>query len=230
MAVGGMNPVRMAFCACCIGLLLGPVAMAAETAARQSPVSGVVQAPADAIRRLGASTASMQADLVLDINCPHCADVFSSAMSDLGKHADAGTVEVVVRWWPRPRDPLASDLIGHVLATANRTEFRLLSSLVVGTPEGRGWLFLRSRLAELVDPPVIEERMAANKPAIDQVLQDDGRRIMRWSIKAVPCLILSDRKGAERGRWEGKQFDVAAAMRVAGAGIPSVQQASEVAK
>lgn len=212
---------------CCTGPMLLPAVMATETTVAQSPVVQVVRSHSDAVRRLGSVSAPMQVDLVLDINCPHCADIFSSAMSDLGKHAEAGAVEVVVRWWPRPRDPLATDLIAHVLATANRTEFRLLSSLVVGTQEGRGWLFLRSRLAELVDPPVIEDRMAANKSAIDQVLQDDGRCILLHSIKKVPCLILSDRDGVERGRWEGKQFDVAAAMLVAGAARQSAPLASE---
>ncbi len=125
---------------------------------------------------------------------------------------------MVIRWWPRPRDPEANDLIAHILATAHPQEFRLLSSLVVGTPAGRGWQFLRPRLSELVEPTTIEQRLEANRPAIAQIMREDGDQIARWSLTSTPCLILTDRTGAVRGRWEGQAFAVEPALGLIAAG------------
>ena len=160
------------------------------------------------MRRWGPASAPLQFDFLIDINCAHCADQFSATLATVQPYVDAGTAEVVVRWWPRPRDAAASDLITHVLATADQQEFRLLSSLVVGTPEGRTWQFLRPRLAELVDPAAIEQRLPERRGAIAQILAADAAHIARWSITAVPSLIVTDRASAVRGRWDGKQFQL----------------------
>jgi len=186
-----------------VALVLLAVGLAAgETATVVQPV------PVAAVRQLGTGKASATVDLVLDINCLHCAEVFSPTMLALQHFAAAGAIDVTVRWWPRPREVQSTDLISHILAAPNATEFRLLSSLVVGTPAGRDWQFLRPRLAELIEPSIVERRYEANREAIAGLLAEDAAFVKRWSLRHVPTIILQGRDGTLLGRWEGLQVDL----------------------
>lgn len=177
--------------------------------ARSAAVSvdpAVVEA-VDGLRRLGSPHAAYVLEVAIDLHCPHCAVSQGPLLDALRRAIDAGRVEVVLRFLTRRSAPSGRDLAGHVLAAADPAQARLLSSLLLGTPEGRGWQGVRTRVAEVVDPVPVEAARAARSAAIDAVLDGDGTRLRALGARSTPFAALSHRGAEPFLRWNGDAFD-----------------------
>ena len=162
-----------------------------------------------ALRRWGSPQAPLQAELVIDINCAHCGDIFVPTFVALEPSLTAQKISVNVRWILRPTEPAARDLVMHVLSASDVDQCRLLGSLLIGTPAGRNWRMMRTRLSEIINPDAIEQRYAEVKSAIEVVLQRDAEWLSVHSVVQVPTFIVFNADGLEVKRWSGKDFNLA---------------------
>lgn len=167
----------------------------------------------DQLRRQGSPNAAYVLEVAIDLHCPHCAVTHGPLLDALRRSIDAGRVEVVYRFLTRRSDPTGRDLAAHVLACRDATQARLLTSLLLGTPEGRGWAEVRSRVAEVADPAAIEAMRAGSAAAIEAVLAQDGERLRALHAKSTPFAVISHRGVEPYMRWDGDAFDPKAIAR-----------------
>lgn len=201
----------------------GPEAPPAEPAvgaffaqpARPAPSAAPTPAMAaiDQLRRQGSPNAAYVLELAVDLHCPHCAATQGPLLDALRRSIEAGRVEVVYRFLTRRSDPTGRDLAAHVLACRDPAQARLLTSLLLGTPEGRGWAEVRARVAEVADPAAIEAMRAGSAAAIETVLAQDGERLRALHARTTPFAAIAHRGAEPYMRWEGDAFDPQAIAR-----------------
>lgn len=185
----------------------------------QPPRSGQVavttpaMAAIDALRRRGSANAAYVLEIAIDLHCPHCAATHGPLMDALRRPVEAGRVEVVHRFLTRRSDPSGRDLAAHVLASRDHAQASLLTSLLLGTPAGRGWADVRSRVAEVADPAAIAAMRSASAAAIDAVLSQDGERLRAVGARTTPFAAISHRGSDPYMRWDGDAFDPQAIAR-----------------
>jgi len=160
----------------------------------------------DLLRRQGSAQAAYVLELAIDLHCPHCAAAQGPLMDALRTRLDRGFVEVVHRFLTRKSDPSGRDLLRHVLAAGDPVQAGLLTSLLLGTPEGRGWAEVRPRVAELADPGVIEATLARRGAAVEALLDADGARLRELRARGTPFAALSRRNGELIMRWDDRAF------------------------
>jgi hypothetical protein len=184
---------------------------------QQGRPAAVVSTPAmqviDGLRRQGSPSSAYVLEVAVDLHCPHCSATYGPLFDALRRHIDAGRVEVVSRFLTRRSDPTGRELAAHVLAAQDATQARLLTSLLLGTPEGRGWTEVRSRVAEVADPVGIEAMRGGSRQAIDAVLAQDGERLRLLHARSTPFAAISHRGAEPYMRWEGDAFDPQAIAR-----------------
>ncbi|MDW8373780.1 MAG: thioredoxin domain-containing protein [Planctomycetota bacterium] len=179
---------------------------AADTA---SPPAAAMAAIA-ARRTLGRPDAPQIIDIIVDPHCARCAALHHPLRQALAPAIADGRVQLRTRFLLRARVPSAAELARHALASADAREFALLLAVILGSPEERGWAALRARVAEVLDPAAIEARLAAEQPLIDAVLAEDQRWLAAQRLGRAPAVVLTDRDGRPRSRWEGPAVDPAA--------------------
>ncbi|MEK7414435.1 MAG: thioredoxin domain-containing protein [Planctomycetota bacterium] len=195
-----------------VGSFFGPQGSATVAAM----VDPTLLSSIDSVRRLGSDKAPMIVEVAIDLHCPHCATALTPLMRRLKPLANAGRIEVIERFMLRRSNPHGAELAGHVLAAGTSTQFQFLVSLLVGSRDDAGWMSVRSRVAEIADPILIETAYAANRQVITAVLDADGARLNKLQVRQTPFVVLSKRTGEELHRWVGDQVDPAAIV----AGIP----------
>jgi protein-disulfide isomerase len=179
----------------------------------QTAVGTPAMAAIDALRRQGSANAAYVLEVAIDLHCPHCAATFGPLNDALRRSVEAGRVEVVYRFLTRRSDPSGRDLAAHVLASRDATQARLMTSLLLGTPEGRGWAEVRSRVAEVADTAAIASMRSASAAAIDAVLAQDGEHLRTLGAQTTPFAAMSHRGSKPYLRWEGDAFDPQAIAR-----------------
>jgi hypothetical protein len=167
----------------------------------------------DAARRWGSPQSAYLLEVAVDPHCAHCAETLAPLMSSLQRAIDSGRVEVAWRFLVRPSAPTGRELAAHMLASGDHDQLRLLASLLVGTPEGRGWETVRARVAELTDADALHAARERDRAAIDALLDEDAAVLGQRRIRTTPSAIMLRRTGDEMLRWEGKAFDPAAPAR-----------------
>ncbi len=179
------------------------------------PVQAVVtiDPQLDALRRQGSPQAAYVLEVALDLHCAHCAATAGPFATTLRRAINEGRVEIVTRFLTRRSAPTGADLARHVLAAADPAQARLLTSLLLGTPEGRGWDAVRSRVAEMTDPSGLEGSLAARGVDIDALLAADAARLQQLGIRTTPAAVIFRRSGDEIARWIGPAFDPEAMLR-----------------
>ncbi len=181
-----------------VGEFLGPA---------RSPVVVAVDPALDRLRRQGSPQAAYVLELAIDLHCPHCAAAQGPLMEALRRPIAEGRVEVVDRFLCRRSAPTGRELARHVLAARDASEARLLTSLLLGTPEGRGWAQVRSRVAEIADPATLDATLAGRSAAVDALLDADAERLRVLRARATPFAALSRRGGELMQRWDDRAFD-----------------------
>lgn len=176
----------------------------------EAPPPAVLDPRIDALRREGSPDSPFVLEAAIDLHCPHCAAAHGPLMAALRERIAAGRVEVVLRFLTRRSAPSGRELAGHALATGDPARTRLLLSLLLGTPEGRGWAAVRSRVAELADPAAIEAAYAADRAAIEGLLDADNARLRELGARSTPFIALSRRGGDTLLRWDERSLDVQA--------------------
>ncbi len=188
-----------------IGAFLAPTGRPAQAAQ--------VDPELDQLRRQGSPHAAYVLELAIDLHCPHCAAAQGPLMDALRRAIAAGRVEVVHRFLTRRSAPTGRDLARHVLAARDAAQAGLLTSLLLGTPEGRGWAAVSPRVAEIADPSALERTLAGRSAAIDVLLDADATRMRELRVRATPFAALSRRNGDPLGRWDDRVFDPQAIAR-----------------
>jgi hypothetical protein len=188
-----------------IGAFLAPGAPPAPVA--------MVDPALDLLRRQGSAQAAYVLELAIDLHCPHCAAAQGPLADALRRAVTEGRVEVVHRFLSRRSAPSGRELTRHVLAASDATQAGLLTSLLLGTPEGRGWAAVRSRVAEIADPAVLERTLANRAAAVEALLDADAVRLRELRARATPFAALSRRSGDLIGRWDDRVFDPQAIAR-----------------
>ena len=173
---------------------------------RPAQASAVVDPKLDVLRRQGSPQAAYVLELAIDLHCPHCAAAQGPLMDALRTRLDRGFVEVVHRFLTRKSAPSGRELARHVLAASDPAQAGLLTSMLLGTPEGRGWAAVRSRVAELADPVGFETRLAARAAAVEAVLDADAVRLRGLRARATPFAALSRRNGELIQSWDDRAF------------------------
>lgn len=163
----------------------------------------------DAVRRLGRVDAPLTLELAVDLHCPHCAETHGPLLDAVRPAVESGRVQVLCRFLVRKSAPTGGDLARHALAAGDPARFRLLVATLLGTPEGRGWDGVRSRVAEVQDPRPIEAACASDAAAIEAVLAGDADRLRRLGCRQTPFAALSE-GGRELRRWQGEAATPAA--------------------
>lgn len=179
------------------------------------PASTATNIPADLdrLRRQGGELAAYVLEVAVDLHCPHCAASAGPLSTALRDHLAAGRVEVVTRFLTRASAPSGRELAAHVLGAANPVQADLLIRMLLGTPEGRGWSQVRSRIAELADPAALEARQVERQAGIAALLDGDAKRLRTLKARTTPFAALSHRGSEPFLRWEGAAFDPAAIAR-----------------
>ncbi len=174
---------------------------------------GVVDPAIDALRRQGSAQAAYILEVAIDLHCPRCAELAGPFDRTLKQAIDQGRVEVVHRFLTRRSAPSGRDLARHLLAAADPAQARLLTRVLLGTPEGLDWAAVRSRVAEVLDPTGLEATLAGRGAAIDALLAADAARLQALRVLATPTAVMSRRHGEEVARWNAAAFDPAAMLR-----------------
>lgn len=167
----------------------------------------------DLLRRQGSPQAAYVLELAIDLHCPHCAAAQGPLMDALKRAVTEGRVEVVHRFMTRRSAPTGRELARHVLAARDAAQAGLLTSLLLGTPEGRGWAAVGPRVAEIADPAALERTLAGRSAAVDALLDADAVRLRELRARATPFAALSRRNGDLIGRWDDRAFDPQAIAR-----------------
>jgi hypothetical protein len=188
-----------------IGAFLAPTGRPAQ-AAQVDPVL-------DRLRRQGSPQAAYVLEIAIDLHCPHCAAAQGPLMDALKRAITEGRVEVVHRFMTRRSAPTGRELARHVLAARDAVQAGLLTSLLLGTPEGRGWAVVSPRVAEVADPAVLERTLAGRSAAVDALLDADALRLRELRARATPFAALSRRNGDPLGSWNDRAFDPQAIAR-----------------
>ena len=199
------GPAQPAHPASEIGAFLAPGAPSAPPA--------TVDPALDLLRRQGSAQAAYVLELAIDLQCPHCAAVHGPLADALRRAVTEGRVEVVHRFLTRRSAPSGRELARHVLAARDPAQAGLLTSLLLGTPEGRGWAAVRSRVAEIADPAALERTLASRGDGVDALLDADAARLRELRVRATPFAALSRRNGDLIGRWDDRAFDPQAIAR-----------------
>lgn len=178
------------------------------------PVTAAAVDPAlDLLRRQGSPQAAYVLELAIDLHCPHCAAAQGPLMDAMKRAVSEGRVEVVHRFMTRRSAPSGRELARHVLAARDAAQAGLLTSLLLGTPEGRGWAAVSPRVAEIADPAALERTLAGRTAAVDALLDADAVRLRELRARATPFAALSRRSGDLIGRWDDRAFDPQAIAR-----------------
>lgn len=188
-----------------IGAFLGPVSVPVATA--------MVDPALDALRRQGSPRAAYVLELAIDLHCPHCAAAQGPLNDALRRAVAEGRVEVVQRFLTRRSAPTGRELVRHVLAARDAPQAAQLISLLLGTPEGRGWAGVRPRVSEIADAAALEASLATRSTAVDALLDADAARLRELRARATPFAALSRRQGDLILRWDDRAFDPAAIAR-----------------
>ena len=167
----------------------------------------------DLLRRQGSPQAAYVLELAIDLHCPHCAAAQGPLMDALKRAVSEGRVEVVHRFMTRRSAPSGRELARHVLAARDAAQAGLLTSLLLGTPEGRGWAAVSPRVAEIADPVALERTLTGRSAAVDALLDADAVRLRELRARATPFAALSRRSGDLIGRWDDRAFDPQAIAR-----------------
>ncbi|HAT09944.1 MAG TPA: hypothetical protein DCS97_04985 [Planctomycetes bacterium] len=180
---------------------------------RPTATTATIPADLDRLRRQGGELAAYVLEVAVDLHCPHCAASAGPLSTALRDHLAAGRVEVVTRFLTRASAPSGRELAAHVLGAANPVQTDLLIRMLLGTPEGRGWSQVRSRIAELADPAALEARQVERQAGIAALLDGDAQRLRTLKARTTPFAALSHRGSEPFLRWEGAAFDPAAIAR-----------------
>lgn len=157
-------------------------------------------------RRLGRSEAPQLLEIAVDLHCSRCADRHGPLLTALKPRITSGQVAVVNRFLFRPSTPTGRELAEHALTAPDATSFGLVVAVLIGTPEGRGWSAVQSRVAEVLTLPPASD---SERLAITAVLAADTTRLGQLGCRQTPFALLS-RSGVEVARWQGDQVDPAA--------------------
>lgn len=165
-------------------------------------------ATADSARRRGDSTAPVVLELVLDFQCPRCADTHPDLLAALGPALAGRRAELVTRHLVRRSEPASLTLARWAAAAAidGQARYDLYVAAMLGSRAGADARELRARLAELIDPLALEGAIERHQGAVDRLVADDARRLGELDATArTPQLIAVDRaSGAVLKRWQGE--------------------------
>jgi hypothetical protein len=162
----------------------------------------------DALRRIGDAGAPVVVEAAIDLHCPHCAATHGPLLEALRPRLGR-EVQLVLRFMTRRSDPSGRELAEHVLAADAPARAQLAIGLLLGTPEGRGWAGVRSRVAEVLDPAALEAVRTREAAGIAALLDADARRLRELRASATPFIVVS-RAGRELRRWTDPHPDVRA--------------------
>lgn len=164
----------------------------------------------------GRDDAPWQVEVAIDLQCPHCAAAFAPLDAVLRAAAAEGRAQVRWRFLTRRSAPGGRELAERVLAAGGRGEAERLVALLLGTPEDRGWIQVRSRVAEAADADALDARLAARRSEIAAQLDADGARLRALGLRSTPAVAATRRADGAQRRWLAAEADparIAEAMR-----------------
>jgi len=181
----------------------GPVRDVITPVAQVAAPSDALSLRMDAHRSRGPVDAVQQLEVVLDLQCAHCAESWSGLAAVIGPAVRDGRLRLTVRLVVRPSQPASRDLARWAFAAAADSAAAHGRYLVtfLGTRTDLTTDEVRSAHAEDLAP--ILAAAAAHGPVIEALVEADQALISRLGLRgATPLLVLSG-AGRELGRWSG---------------------------
>lgn len=175
-----------------------------------SPTAAMTAAPdafataMDANRSRGLASAPLQLDVVLDLQCPHCAATWSGLAAAIAPAIQAGRLRMTMRLVERRSEPASRDLARWAFAAAGRSPAahgRYIISLL-GARSGLHADELRAAHADELTG--LDDLIGQHPGSVESLVDADQAIIAKLGLRgATPLIVLSDRSGQERGRWSG---------------------------
>ena len=176
-----------------------------------SPTDPVVTAPndvalhiaADKGRTYGKPHATATLEIVIDLTCRHCAELYQPLMLALKPAIADGQVRVVIRHLVRPSQPAAQPASELIFAAAALGEHAVAMDVLLGTNPDANAAGLTSRLADVIDLAKLSPILNKQHAAITTLIADDQQRIQLLGVgpRAPAAALIID--GRVTQRWGG---------------------------
>jgi hypothetical protein len=186
----------------------GPFAAAAP-----APTAVLDDVEADAVgriergRRSGDPGAPLVLEILIDFQCPVCADVHDALRRELTPAIAAGDIETVVRLRSHAFDDTATHLQQWAYAAAgiDKNTWDAYVAAMLGSKTGTALHALRTQAGELVDIVAIEREAARHRAAIARVSALDDRRFakLKFASDTPQIALLARESDTIIERWHG---------------------------
>jgi protein-disulfide isomerase len=178
--------------------------VAAAPAVQPATISSPLAATIEANRRRGVSDAPLRLEVVLDLQCPHCAQSWSGLATAIVPAIQAGRLNLTLRLVERRAEPASRDLARWAFAAAAHgpaAHGRYIISLL-GVRSGLTTDEIRRGYAD--DLAGLDATLAEHGALIEGLVDADQAAIAKLGLRgATPLVVLSGRDGRARGRWSG---------------------------
>jgi protein-disulfide isomerase len=168
-----------------------------------TPDNVALHLAADKGRTYGRPQAAATLEIVIDVTCRHCAELYQPLMLALKPAIADGQVRVIIRHLVRPSQPAGKPASELLFAAAALGEHAVAMDVLLGTNPDASAAGLTSRLADVIDlaklSPILHEQHAA----ISTLIADDQQRIQLLSVgpRTPAAALIVD--GRVTQRWGG---------------------------
>lgn len=194
-----------------------PVADVAPTAPHSAPVDVDGSLAVNRGRTYGDAASLRTLEVVIDLTCRHCAEQYRPLMKVLQPAITAKRVKVVVRHLVRPSQGASAPAAELALAAAAIGEHAAAMEVLLGSNPDAGFAGLKARVAEVVDPAMLDAVLGKDLETIRTVLADDQGRVTLLGVgPRTPSAVLIE-DGKVTKRWAGELPAAAIAAALDGA-------------
>jgi hypothetical protein len=158
---------------------------------------------ADKGRTYGKTTATTTLEIVIDITCRHCAELYQPLMEALKPALNNGQLRVVIRHLIRPSQPAVVPASELLFAAAAIGEHQIAMEVLLGTKPDASAAGMTSRLAEVIPLEKLSPLSHEQQAAISTLIADDQQRIKLLGVgpRTPAAALLVD--GRVTHRWGG---------------------------
>ncbi len=154
-------------------------------------------------RAYGVSTAPYTLEIVIDLTCRHCAELYRPLMEALKPKIAAQRVQVIVRHLVRPSQAASLPATELILAAATFSEHATAMEILLGSNPDAGLAGMKARLSEVLDAKKLDAALISQGPAITTLIAADQLRISQLGLGSrTPSAVLIDH-GRVTQRWSG---------------------------
>ena len=179
-----------------------PVADVAPATAPATAVPAIASSEeANRGRSYGVSSAPYTLEIIIDITCRHCAELYRPLMEALKPKIAAQRVQVIVRHLVRPSQAASQPATELIFAAATFGEHATAMDVLLGSNPEAGLAGMKARLGEVLDAKKLDAALLSQGPAIATLIAADQLRISQLGMgPRTPSAVLSNH-GRVTQRW-----------------------------